>query len=507
MIPVAGLTRELASLLPSPVVLTAREVLPADVGPSTQVSYEGAPVPPNGGWTGELEDGGKHRCSFAEQLAHYLETMWGEDSEGLHVHQGVQPYPPIVGYNNTLEPYDEEQQRRNTIRIEHRRLASFGKYATGFTRALELATMEAQKKTGEKDLDVYDSHILRQKKLLAVGQTTLRSQTRSDGGSSFGGHRDNHDNPGSVRNGGKSQLRYSMSIILTATPTNVAPSSMCVLEPSGLTPIEYPRVPGGYVLFRSQTKHTSIAQEEGQPTFLKVVFFFKRRADVHPPGGYCDHMNRPYFDIETFMDAASYVRHRLGPHEGAEGVADVVTLADVWRTACEQMPLLVGKQTLMNVRSKRGGLEWSSGRCSSCCFGAGVVDSVVAASADKCAPRSLFAPTRFSSAEDMREQLASCTELDDMTWNMTGKVERVNATCFQQPRRKSWSVVTGEDRGNCDGKRRLELFSYSQSYRPVQDWCAAPIPRAVFELGVACWKAAWDYLSPISQVCLRSDVH
>ena len=374
---------------------------------------------------------------------------------------------------------------------------------------MEVATTEAQFITGESDLDLYDSHIIRQKNhIVGDGKNhrTVRGQSSSDGGSRFGAHRDNHDNPGSVRNGGKSRLRYSMSIILTETPTNVAPSSMTVLEPSEMKPKEYPRARGGYVLFRSQVKHTSNAPKEGQPTFLKLVFFFKRRGDAHPPGGYCDHMNRPYYDIETFMDAASYVHHRLGPHDGAGEHTDVVTLADVWSTACEQMPLLVGKQALMGTRSKGGGLEWSSGRCSSCCFGAGIVDSIVAARADKCAPRSLCTPNRLSSPEDMRAQLAKCVELDDMTWTMTGKVKRVNATCFQQPRRKSWSVVTGEVRGNSDGKRRVELFSYSQSYRPVEDWCAAPIPRAVFELGVACWKAVWDYLSPISQVCVRSTV-
>ena len=144
---------------------------------------------------------------------------------------------------------------------------------------------------------------------------------------------------------------------------------------------------------------------------------------------------------------------------------------------------------------------WSSGLSSSCCLGPGAVDAGVAEAADKCAPRSIFPCSLRASAEDVRQQIAACQELDDMTWTLTGREERVNATMFAQPRRKSWSVVIDEVLDHPDGRRRYELFSYSQSYRPPADWRAAPIPRAVFELGVCCWQAAWPYLSPISQAC------
>jgi hypothetical protein len=58
---VARLSREVLNLYPRPdVPPPARDVLPADVGPSIVVSYVRARVPPDGGWTGELADSGQH---------------------------------------------------------------------------------------------------------------------------------------------------------------------------------------------------------------------------------------------------------------------------------------------------------------------------------------------------------------------------------------------------------------------------------------------------------------
>ena len=459
-----------------------------DFGPSLSVSYIGAVEPPNGGWIGQLPG------EAAQQLAFYLNETWpleGEGSVGLHVHAGkIAPFPPIEGYDTTLDTYDVEQQRHNTIRIENRRLASFGRYATGFNTLKELASTCIAQVTQEDDLEVYDSHILRQK------EKTCQLPAGSDGGSRFGRHRDNHDNPG------KSVLRYSLSIILTGIRGGHAPSSMRVWEPSGLPSLEYPTVAGGYVLFRSQHLHASEPGKPHQGTLLKLVFFFKKRKDAHPTGGYCDHLNRPYFDPAVFMDASSYVHHRLGAVKESMELAGVVTLADVWRTAHALMPLVVAE--VEETHGRRGmtrGIVWSSGMCSSVCFGRGVVDRIVASEADRCAPRSIFPPSSFSTQESMREQITRCTELDDMSWNMTGRVERVNATTYPQPRRKSWSVVLDELDTHEDGRKRYELFSYSQSYRTVDDWRGSPMPVAVFQLGVRCWTAAWAQLSPISQAC------
>ena len=77
--------------------------------------------------------------------------------------------------------------------------------------------------------------------------------------------------------------------------------------------------------------------------------------------------------------------------------------------------------------------------------------------------------------------------------------EQVNATSMPQPRRKSWSVLIASEKREAETVHRL--FSYSQSYRPVEDWRGEAMPLPIFHLGVECWRRAWSYLSPISQVC------
>ena len=247
-----------------------------DVGPSKLVSYTGATnLPAQGGWTGELN------THVAQMIAHYLKETWLDNDIGLHVHPGkIASFPPIQGYDITLKRYVKDQQLKNTIRIEARRLEMFGRYVTGFTAWMDLCTARMKEVTGEDDLEVHDAHVLRQRE-------------ESDGGSRFGHHRDNHDNPGSVQHGGKSLLRYSMSTILTEVQPHVAQSSMTVLEPTPFPSLEYPRVAGGYVIFRSQDKHTSNPPRKEQGMLLKLVFFFKKRRDAHPTGGYGDHLNCP----------------------------------------------------------------------------------------------------------------------------------------------------------------------------------------------------------------------
>ena len=47
----------------------------------------------------------------------------------------------------------------------------------------------------------------------------------------------------------------------------------------------------------------------------------------------------------------------------------------------------------------------------------------------------------------------------------------------------------------------MGFFSYSQSYRSPEDWRGRLMPMDVFMLGVACWRAAYNELSMISQAC------
>ena len=454
-----------------------------DVGPSAVVSYASAPTWKGGGLVVFVDR------EAARKVGQYLLGKWPIGMIGLHVDPTGRTvaFPPIQGYDSTVEKYNEKEQHENTIRVEYRRLVTARRWIDGFEQLERLALDQARERTADESLEVYDCHMLRQKNTNAESSTAKTPTPTTLGGSVWGAHRDNHDNPG------KSQLQYSLSIQVTPLPASAKESRMQVLEPEGLQPLSYPRREGGAILFRSQALHASLPHHEG--TVLKVVFFFWKRGKAGTP--FTDHQQRPYFDESLFLSPAAYTLHRLGTTE--LGSSDVVTLGDVWQTATDMMPELVAQEEQAGGRRSRGKMVWTSGLCSSCCMHA-VIDAEVAKRADACAPRSIFPPSRSSTAAQMAVQIGSCHEMDDMTWTMSGSAQRVNATQMAQPRRKSWSVLV-DVQDDAAGVKHYRLFSYSQSYRPPSDWRAAPMPRPIFDLGVACWVAAWCYLSPISQVC------
>ena len=210
-----------------------------------------------------FEGGAVARASMGDvdvavsQLCSFLNEHWV--SEGLQLVEGksVLNLPPFGGYMETLETYDAAAQRQSTLRI----MPQWVKKVMGRIPGLDVLASAALAMlcdlTGEKDLRLYDSHILKQRHNAAAGAAQ------------FGRHRDNHDF------GAKSRLRYTVICKLTADPPFAPPSCMRVLEPVTHPPVAYPALAGGCVIFRSQDLHTSVAVHPALGTVMKVAFFFK----------------------------------------------------------------------------------------------------------------------------------------------------------------------------------------------------------------------------------------
>lgn len=80
-----------------------------------------------------------------------------------------------------------------------------------------------------------------------------------------------------------------------------------------------------------------------------------------------------------------------------------------------------------------------------------------------------------------------------------GKRVQLNATTYPQPRRRSWSVVVKDPHEDEDGSEVRVQLNYTAAGRNPSDWRAAPMPRSVFELGVALWNAVWPLITPACQ--------
>ena len=103
----------------------------------------------------------------------------------------------------------------------------------------------------------------------------------------------------------------------------------------------------------------------------------------------------------------------------------------------------------------------------------------------------------------LASRLAVCDFLDDIHapkggHGTGGRTERLNASTMAQPRRVSMSV-----RGSPVYKRESDdveqLLNYTSYRREEKDWCARPMPPAVFDLATAIWLASYHYLSDISK--------
>ena len=204
-----------------------------------------------------------------------------------------------------------------------------------------------------------------------------------------------------------------------------------------------------------------------------------------------DHQQRPYYDGDTFSTARRYVEHRLRGDRRFPGFA---TLEDV----------LAIPPVLAPPHIEPSSILWRNPEGNSICLVDVVPDATVDA-AMGCVPYSVYPPSRNATRAEMVAQMAVCDELDDIHFlkggNGKGGRVRLNATSYPQPRRLSWSVLKGKEWSAEHDQHVYVQYAYSQSYRPPEDWRAAPMPMPVFDLGCACREAGYRYLSAISQAC------
>ena len=76
----------------------------------------------------------------------------------------------------------------------------------------------------------------------------------------------------------------------------------------------------------------------------------------------------------------------------------------------------------------------------------------------------------------------------------------LNTTTYGQPRRVSWSVVTGPQHVDADGDDVHTLFAYTHVGRKPEDCRARAMPLPIFNLGVQLWQAAFPSLSKVCQL-------
>lgn len=200
---------------------------------------------------------------FASELHGYLKEKWLADVLPV---PGLQDIRSIQGYDLTLEPYDPEQQLKSTLRIPHHRIGHVFRKVPGLRGLADQAHLAMCRLLGEdegRDLELYDSHLLKQRS----GGTA--------GGGSFGPHRDNHDDPTS------SLLKYTFIVKLSNDPARSrCPSQMQVLEGGAYPPLSYGPRRGSCVLFRSQDLHTSLPTHSSTGEVVKIAFFFRQRRSM-----------------------------------------------------------------------------------------------------------------------------------------------------------------------------------------------------------------------------------
>lgn len=227
-----------------------------DLGPSQVVMY-GETLFSNGGVTLQLD------AEAAKGLHTYLCEVWTCVGLKVKTNRGreLSPFHPFIGYVKTKHSYNKEVQMENTVRIPNTRLGKAFEHIPHLKELVTDALEQVCNVTNERDLEVYDLHILRQ-------------FPDSMGGAGFGAHRDQHDGSTAL----KSELRYTCVVKLSEDPVSSPPSAMHVKEPAGLPVLCYPPQAGGSILFRSQDLHDS---EECDPRLGKVLklTIFLRRAE------------------------------------------------------------------------------------------------------------------------------------------------------------------------------------------------------------------------------------
>lgn len=111
------------------------------------------------------------------------------------------------------------------------------------------------------------------------------------------------------------------------------------------------------------------------------------------------------------------------------------------------------------------------------------------------------------SISSLVSRLTASTFLDDMhvpragrTAGYVGRTQRLNNTSMPQPRRVTMSVRVSpiSSEGGADTEI---LFDYKNFKAHEAHKQTRPMPSSIFDLGLACWMAAYDYLPPSSKAC------
>ena len=109
-------------------------------------------------------------------------------------------------------------------------------------------------------------------------------------------------------------------------------------------------------------------------------------------------------------------------------------------------------------------------------------------------------------ASTLRARLAQSSFLEDIHVLKGGSGParvRLNATCYPQPRRRSWSLAEKKDvaRDQPTDDACASLLNYTAYGRLPSDWEAVEMPLPVEDLGVALWRVALPFLAEPSTRC------
>jgi hypothetical protein len=269
-----------------------------------------------------------------------------------------------------------------------------------------------------------------------------------------------------------------------------------------------------------------------KPTFPYEDCFKKKPKEMNPNTD-LDHNNNPYYPKTKYGTPKEYVFHRLGfnklpdPFICEEGTT-IHDVLDHYNDSSEYEidPILVGDIASFGNHSKAYKLdipdklfqgvfsalpisalkdEWKEKWKNTEQF-----ERAMAISRTENLERRGKSIMKVANANKFVSAMKECKVLDDIHFKKGGKgpeIIRLNTTEYPQPRRISWSLVLNPPTlYNIPAAPPHEemflrtMYTYSQSYRPMTDCCSVPMPLPVFQLGVFLWRAAYPYLSNISQV-------
>jgi hypothetical protein len=111
-------------------------------------------------------------------------------------------------------------------------------------------------------------------------------------------------------------------------------------------------------------------------------------------------------------------------------------------------------------------------------------------------------PVENDTAASLAQRLGTSKFLEDIHVLKGGcgpQRVRLNATCYPQPRRRSWSVLISPEYLDEDGDLVSQLYMYTAYGRLAHDWEAVPMPRPIYDLGVALWRICFPLLGEVSR--------